>query len=59
MDFCACVENNTSNNLPKSAIEEVQVITGGLPASYGDATGGIVSITTRGPSVYTMAVLMP
>lgn len=39
-----------SSNLPKSAIEEVSVITGGLPANYGDATGGIISITTRGPS---------
>jgi len=39
-----------SSNLPKSAIEEVSVITGGVPASYGDITGGIVSITTRGPS---------
>ena len=36
--------------LPKSAIEEVQVITGGVPASYGDVTGGVVNITTRGPS---------
>lgn len=39
-----------SSNLPKSAIEEVSVITGGLPANYGDATGGIISVTTRGPS---------
>jgi hypothetical protein len=39
-----------SSSLPKSAIEEVSVITGGLPANYGDATGGIISITTRGPS---------
>jgi hypothetical protein len=39
-----------SSNLPKSAIEEVSVITGGVPASYGDITGGIISITTRGPS---------
>ncbi len=39
-----------SANLPKSALEEVSVITGGLPANYGDVTGGIVSITTRGPS---------
>lgn len=37
-------------NLPKSAIEEVSVITGGIPANYGDATGGIISITTRGAS---------
>lgn len=39
-----------SASLPKSAIQEVSVITGGLPANYGDATGGIISVTTRGPS---------
>ena len=39
-----------SSNLPKSAIQEVSVITGGVPANYGDLTGGIISITTRGPS---------
>ena len=38
-----------SNAVPKSALEEVSVITGGLPAKYGDATGGIISITTKGP----------
>ncbi|TXB67045.1 hypothetical protein FRY74_02345 [Vicingus serpentipes] len=37
-------------NLPKAAIEQVNVIVGGLPAEYGDATGGVVSITTRGAS---------
>lgn len=39
-----------SSSLPKSAIQEVAVITGGVPANYGDLTGGIISITTRGPS---------
>ena len=39
-----------SSSLPKSAIEEVSVIVGGLPANYGDITGGVISITTRGPS---------
>lgn len=39
-----------STNLPKAAIEEVQVLTGGIPANYGDATGGIIAITTRGAS---------
>jgi outer membrane receptor protein involved in Fe transport len=39
-----------ADNLPKSAIQQVSVITGGLPANYGDATGGIISITTKGPS---------
>ncbi|NBP28773.1 MAG: hypothetical protein EBV23_04215, partial [Flavobacteriia bacterium] len=39
-----------STNLPKAALEEVSVITGGVPANYGDVTGGIISVTTRGPS---------
>jgi len=39
-----------SSRLPQSAISEVKVVTGGVPANYGDATGGVVSITTRGPS---------
>jgi len=39
-----------SSNLPKSAIDQVTVITGGTPAMYGDLTGGIVNITTKGPS---------
>lgn len=41
-----------SSGLPKAAIQEVTVITGGLPANYGDATGGIISVTTRGPSSF-------
>ncbi|MBE0646794.1 MAG: carboxypeptidase-like regulatory domain-containing protein [Bacteroidales bacterium] len=39
-----------SASLPQSAIEQVEVILGGTPASYGDAAGGIISVTTRGPS---------
>lgn len=39
-----------SSSLPQASIEEVSVITGGTPAQYGDATGGIVNITTKGPS---------
>ena len=37
-----------SSSIPKGAIEEVTVLTGGIPANYGDATGGIIAITTRG-----------
>ena len=36
--------------IPQQGIEQIQIITGGVPAMYGDATGGIISITTRGPS---------
>ncbi len=39
-----------NGNLPESAIEQVSVILGGVPAQYGDATGGIINITTKGPS---------
>lgn len=39
-----------SASLPKAAQGEVNVITGGVPAKYGDVSGGIISITTRGPS---------
>lgn len=42
-----------ANSLPQAAIEQVSVTTGGIPAQYGDVTGGVVSITTRGaPSTY-------
>ena len=44
------VPAGAGTGLPKSAIEEVQVLTGGIPANYGDVTGGLVNITTRGPS---------
>ncbi|MCB9185974.1 MAG: carboxypeptidase regulatory-like domain-containing protein [Flavobacteriales bacterium] len=42
-----------SANLPQAAYEQVQVLTGGVPARYGDATGGIISITTKGASQQT------
>lgn len=35
--------------LPQQGIEQLNVITGGVPAQYGDATSGIISVTTRGP----------
>lgn len=36
--------------IPESEIEQLHVITGGIDAMYGDVTGGIISITTKGPS---------
>lgn len=35
--------------LPQQSVEQINVITGGLPAQYGDATSGVISVTTRGP----------
>ncbi|MBI1286647.1 MAG: TonB-dependent receptor plug domain-containing protein [Flavobacteriales bacterium] len=40
-------------NLPQAAYEQVSVVTGGIPAQYGDATGGVISITTKGASRVT------
>ena len=47
------ITGNVNDILPQDAIDQMTVITGGLPAQYGDATGGIVSVTTRGPSSIT------
>jgi outer membrane receptor protein involved in Fe transport len=40
----------SGNLIPQTEIEQLQVITGGIEAQYGDVTGGIISITTKGPS---------
>lgn len=43
-----------TTGVPQSGVEQITAITGGTPAEYGDATGGIIAITTRGPaSKYT------
>ena len=34
-------------DVPKSMIGQVQIISGGIPANYGDVTGGIISVTTE------------
>lgn len=37
-------------NIPVEAISELSVINGGVPAQFGDVTGGVINITTKGPS---------
>jgi len=39
-----------STRLPQSGVEQITVVTGGVPAQYGDNTGGVIAISTRGPS---------
>ncbi|MEY2970091.1 MAG: hypothetical protein RLZZ599_464 [Bacteroidota bacterium] len=39
-------------DIPRDAIQSTEVITGGLPAQYGDVTGGVISTTTKGPAPY-------
>ncbi len=40
----------TGISLPANAIENLEVITSGTPASYGDFTGGAISATTKAPT---------
>lgn len=39
-----------NSSVPQSAIEQVDIILGGIPARYGDATSGIINVTTKGPA---------
>ena len=37
----------THYNLPRSAIQQISVTLGGVPAQYGDGTGAFIEIETR------------
>ncbi len=39
-----------TSSVPQSAIEQVDVILGGVPARYGDVTSGVINVTTKGPA---------
>lgn len=39
---------NANNNIPVSLIREVQVKTGGFEAEHGGASGGVVTVATKG-----------
>lgn len=39
-----------SSGVSQASVEQITTIVGGTPAEYGDATGGIISITTKGPA---------
>ncbi len=39
-----------STRLPQAGVEQITVVQGGVPAQYGDNTGGVIAISTRGPS---------
>lgn len=44
------VRSDRGVNLPQGMVDQVQVMTSGLSAKYGDAIGGVVALTTKGPS---------
>lgn len=37
-----------SPNIPINSVEQIDIITGGVPARYGDATSGVINVTTKG-----------
>jgi tetratricopeptide (TPR) repeat protein len=41
------VRVRSDTHLPTASIESITVYTGGVPARYGDLTGGVIDITTR------------
>ncbi|MES2689151.1 MAG: carboxypeptidase regulatory-like domain-containing protein [Bacteroidota bacterium] len=44
------VQGGASVTIPQNAIDQIQVITSGTPAQYGDFTGGAITINTKMPS---------
>lgn len=36
--------------LPQSSVDQITIKTGGLEAQYGDNTGGVIVVTTKGPA---------
>lgn len=39
-----------SSSVPQGSVDQITTIVGGTPAEYGDVTGGIVAISTKGPA---------
>lgn len=48
--FVDGVKQTGSPNVPANQIEQLEVITSGVPAKYGDANAGVISIVTKGPA---------
>jgi hypothetical protein len=44
------VRVNGSSTVPQNAIDQIQIITGGTPAQYGDFIGGAIAINTKSPT---------
>jgi len=44
------VQGTTGVDMAQGSIEQLEVISSGIPANYGDVSGGVVNITSRGVS---------
>jgi hypothetical protein len=49
--FVNGVKIRGSSQMPIAGISQVNVINGGVPAEYGDMTGGIIVVTTKNPGM--------
>ncbi len=50
IDGVKITADQAADGIPQSMIDQVTTITGGIPAKYGDATGGIIEINTLNAS---------
>jgi hypothetical protein len=41
---------NVGIDMAQGSVDQIEVITSGIPANYGDVSGAVVNITSRGPS---------
>lgn len=39
----------SASMIPSTEIDQLQVLTGGIGAEYGDLTGGVIAVTSKGP----------
>jgi hypothetical protein len=44
------VQGTIGTNMSQGSVDQLEVITSGIPANYGDVSGGVVNITSRGVS---------
>lgn len=51
------VQGGSSTTIPQNAIDNIQIITSGTPAQYGDFTGGAIAINTKMPSKHWIRTL--
>lgn len=40
----------TRGTIPQSEVDQLQLVNGGIEAKYGDVSGGVISLTSKGPS---------
>ncbi len=55
--FVDGVKMTGSAGLPPNQIQQLEIYTSGVPAKYGDANAGVMSIVTKGPSDKLMGTI--